>query len=78
MGLHIGGRLLPPFGDRRIAWIAERWLEINTPLLPILAVAADAVGLSEGSDAVLKRLLGVGLKCGEISINPRLRQASPI
>jgi hypothetical protein len=45
--------------------------------LPILAVAADTVGLNEGSDAVLKRLLGVGLQRGEIPINPRLRQTSP-
>ena len=33
--------------------------------------------LNEGSDAVLKRLLGVGLQRGEIPINPRLRQARP-
>ena len=77
MGLHVGGRLLPPLSDRRIARIAERGLKINTPLLPILAVTADAVGLNEGGNTVLKRLLGVGLKCGEIRINPRLRQASP-
>ena len=77
MGLHVGRRLLPPLSDRRIARIAERRLKINPPLLPILAVAADTVGLNEGSDAVLKRLLGVGLQRGEIPINPRLRQTSP-
>ena len=77
VGLHVGRRLLPPLSDRRIARIAERRLKINPPLLPILAVAADTVGLNEGSDAVLKRLLGVGLQRGEIPINPRLRQTSP-
>jgi len=77
VGLHIGGRLLPPFCDGRLAGMAERRLKIDAPFLLILAVATNAVGFDEGGDALLKGLLGVGLKRGEISTTPRLRHASP-
>ena len=77
VGLHVGGRLLPPFGDGRLAGMAERGLKIDAPFLLILTVAANAVGFDEGGHALLKGLLGFGLKRGEISITPRLRHASP-
>jgi hypothetical protein len=57
--------------------MAERGLKIDAPFLLILTVAANAVGFDEGGHALLKGLLGVGLKRGEISITPRLGHANP-
>jgi hypothetical protein len=57
--------------------MAERRLKIDAPFLLILAVATNAVGFDEGGDALLKGLLSVGLKRGEISIDSRLRHDSP-
>ena len=63
--------------DGRIARMAERRLKIDPSLLLVLPMAADAVGLDEGSDPLLEGLLGGGLKRGEIPITPRLRGGSP-
>jgi hypothetical protein len=57
--------------------MAQCRLKIDTSLLLILAVATNAVGFDEGGDALLKGLLSVGLKRGEISIDSRLRHDSP-
>ena len=77
VSLHVGGRLLPPFGDGRIARMAERRLKIDPSLLLVLPMAADAVGLDEGSDTLLEGLLGVGLKRGKIPTNGRLCHGRP-